>query len=111
PAGSLEYSFNFTGATAPPPWSPWSPSATATHTFTSDGYFTATVAVRDPDGDVGYGTALVLVQRPQERLCTVDDPVATLDDGATACDAPGPGGLLSLAEAFRLSAGGNGSKG
>jgi len=111
PGTSLEYSFDFSGSTAPPPWSPWSTTPTASHTFTADGYFTVKVAVRDPDGDLGYATSLVLVQRPQERLCTVDDPSATLDDGATGCAAPGPGGRVSLAEAFRLSAGGSGPKG
>lgn len=99
-ASELQYSWDFTGGGT---WTDWSSSPTATHTFAIANYYVARVAVRDPDGDIGYKGTLVVINPVR---CTITEPVATADDGATDCTTNlGTGGTLSLAEALRLTAG------
>ncbi len=104
PASALQYSWDFHGTSpTPPPWTPWSTSPTATFTYDDQGYRLARLAVRDPDGDIGYASLLVVTVDASAEVCVVDAPSATLDDGATNCTtAKGTDRKLSLAEALRL---------
>jgi hypothetical protein len=112
---ALEVSWDFEGtATGAPPWTAWTGSSrTASHAFTAAGTYTARVAVRDADGDVGFASVTVVVRASSaDRLCLVDvaEAALDLDDGAAGC-APGASrgadGQLSLVEALRLAVDGD----
>ncbi|HET8541218.1 MAG TPA: hypothetical protein VFL83_15190 [Anaeromyxobacter sp.] len=112
PAASLQVSWDFQGAsTAAPahptpaaPWTGWTATPTASNVYTVAGTYTARVAVRDADGDVGYGSVTVIVLPTGAPTCVVTTS-ADVDDGATACSGGGLGadGRLSLAEALRVA--------
>ncbi len=112
PAASLEVSWDFQGqSSAVPaypapaaPWTPWTLAQTASNTYSVAGTYTARVAVRDGDGDVGFGSVTVVVLPVGAALCVVTTS-ADVDDGATACSGGtlGPDGQLSLAEALRVA--------
>ena len=112
-AASLQVSWDLQGtSTAAPayptpavPWTAWTTIKTASNTYTVAGTYQARVAVRDADGDVGYGSVTVVVLPLLNALCIVTT-AADVDDGATSCAAPGPDGVLSLAEALRVAPGG-----
>jgi hypothetical protein len=113
PTADLLVSWDFTGtATAGPgwpvagaPWTDWTTVKTAANTFTSTGKFTVRLAVRDADGDVGYGAVAVrVVNNVGGSRCIVTTDV-DVDDGATSCTNPslmGTDGKISLREAVRV---------
>lgn len=112
----LLVSWDFTGtATAAPgwptagaPWTGWTTLKTASNTFSTAGRKAVRVAVRDADGDVGFGTVTVLAYGGGgDTICVVDTDV-DVDDGATSCVGGAAGfgadGKLSFPEAMRLLA-------
>ncbi|HET8539026.1 MAG TPA: hypothetical protein VFL83_04045, partial [Anaeromyxobacter sp.] len=128
PVASLQVSWDFQAdassfttsnspRTTPPtaPWTAWTTTKTASHTYTSSGTYYPRLAVKDDDPagpDIGYGTATVIVLSGTSSLCTVNT-AADVDDGASSCSTAGyrgTDGKLSLREAIRLvNAGGFGA--
>ncbi|MGC4114039.1 MAG: hypothetical protein QM765_05155 [Myxococcales bacterium] len=101
PTSALEVSFDFTGtASGPPPWTPWSLSKTASHGFPK-GTCEARVAVRNPEGVVGYAQRRVL-DVANSDLCLVDT-ASDVDDGGKCPGNSGADGKLSLREAIGSS--------
>lgn len=102
-SAALEVSWDFTGTGGAPPWSAWSTSKTASNSYGTAGTYTARLAVRDSDGDIGFASHLVVVLASPADLCRVDTN-ADVDDGASSCTGPfGTDAKLSLVEAVRLS--------
>jgi hypothetical protein len=103
PTSALEVSFDFTGsAGGPPPWTPWSLTKTASHSF-SKGTYEARVAVRNPEGVVGYAQRRVRDVASSE-LCLVDT-ASDVDDGGKCPGNSGADGKLSLREAINSANG------
>ncbi|MGB8932794.1 MAG: PKD domain-containing protein, partial [Anaeromyxobacteraceae bacterium] len=107
---ALEVSWDLEGtATGAPPWTAWTRAPkTASHAFATAGTYTARVAVRDADGDVGFASVTVVVRASStDKLCLVNTD-SDVDDGpavvTTCADASlGGDGLLSLREALRVA--------
>jgi hypothetical protein len=113
PAADLLVSWDFLGtATAPPPWpdvlgdawTPWSTLKSVTNTFSPFGTYTVRVAVRDADGDVGYGVVVVRA-RGAGYFCTVNTASDQDDASVTSCDNAAwiGDGRLSFREALRVA--------
>lgn len=110
--GTLQYSFDALGTTNNPPgtspWTSWSTGATAN----VSGYATGTtysprVAVREAANPAVVVYAAATVVSTSSTVCPVNT-ASLVDDGATTCATPPPNrwgsdGLLSLAEAIRLT--------
>jgi hypothetical protein len=106
-------SWDFTGtATTGPgwptpggPWTAWTTLKTAANAFTTVGKKDVRVAVRDTDGDVGYGVVAVRVVAAVGGSRCIVTTEAEVDDGATSCTNPalmGTDGKISLLEALRV---------
>ncbi len=114
PTANLQVSWDFSGANAaPPPWSPWTTTKTASNVYgstgTSPNIYKVRLAVRDTDGDIGYGSGYVVSLSAGTPLCIVNTS-SDVDDGASGCGGPyGTDGRLSLREALRIANAGSGS--
>jgi hypothetical protein len=109
----LRFSWDLTGTAGQPAgdpaqgWTAFDAAPAVSHVYTCGAPAGCTlfprVAVRDPDGDLGYATVRVVVLSSGADLCVVET-AADVDDGATSCGGyRGQDGALSLAEALRLS--------
>ncbi len=108
PTANLQVSWDFTGTNgAAPPWSPWTTTKVASNVFgptgNSPNIYKVRLAVRDTDGDIGYGSGYVVSLSAGTALCRVDTS-SDVDDGASSCTGPfGTDGRLSFREAIRLA--------